>query len=549
MKAKALLLLLNMAASMVMPGVSKAAIVVNEVLANEPSSATSLEWIELFNRSTEAVSLDGFYLLAGDRRIDLPPADRIGDSGYYVICRKLLSSDGELSFESVWGNNSGVWGDDDRENGFPQPHEAIFALSNSAGAVELYNVDDSLLSRLEWTESGRDGVSWERINSDVTDILQSVDQIGCTPGFLNSVTLLNRDLAIDSVYVTSVSGVTEIEVTVISHSLAPVSYASLFFTTRDSTAPGEEDTLGFVTLPEIIPGGAYTVTGSFNLVGGYVPMSAMLSDDDRGRNNTVDFMAPAREFPSLILSEAMPNLIEETGGEWIELYNRSNGPCDISGWQVGDGSNLYTITSHSLAVPPGSYLIVAEDSSAFAASYPSVLCLVVQAAGWAGFGSSCDTIRLVDSYGIEADRFAYNNNFDDGYSWSRFFDYGYGGQWERSQDIGGTPGRENDVSVMPSDDRVDISVERTHFTPDGDGVDDVLIIRALAPPNDSYTLRIFDRQGRIVRTLFENEFYIPDEPTWDGYSNAGHRLPIGLYIIYFEAASSGSAKKAVVIAR
>ncbi len=549
MKAKALLLLLNMAVSMVMPGASKAAVVVNEVLANEPSSATSLEWIELFNDSMDEYALGGLYLLAGDRRIDLPPTDTIADSGYYVICRKLLSSDDELSFESVWGNNSGVWGDCDIENGFPQPHEAIFSLSNASGAVELYNAANSLLSRLEWTESGRDGVSWERVNSDATDILQSVDQIGCTPGFLNSVTLLNRDLAIDSVHVTSVSGATEIEVTVISRSLVPVSYASLFFTTRDSTAPGEEDTLGFVTLPEIIPGGAYTLAGSFNVDGDYAPMSATLSDDDRGRNNTVDFVAPGREFPSLILSEAMPNPVEETGGEWIELYNRSNGPCDISGWQVGDGSNLYAITSDSLAVPPGSYLIVAEDSSVFATSYPSVLCLVVQAAGWAGFGSSCDTIRLVDSYGIEADRFAYDNNFDDGYSWSRFYDYGYGGEWGRSQDIGGTPGRENEVAVMPSDDRVDITVERTHFTPDGDGVDDVLIIRALAPPNDSYTLQIFDRQGRIVRTLFENELYIPDEPTWDGCSNAGRHLPIGLYIIYFEAASSGSAKKAVVIAR
>jgi len=173
----------------------------------------------------------------------------------------------------------------------------------------------------------------------------------------------------------------------------------------------------------------------------------------------------------------------------------------------------------------------------------------VQAAGWAGFGSSCDTIRFVDGYGIEADRFGYDHDFDDGYSWSRFYDYGYGGEWGRSQDIGGTPGRENEVAVMPSDDRVDITVERTHFTPDGDGVDDVLIIRTLAPPNDSYTLQIFDRQGRIVRTLFENELYIPDEPTWDGCSNTGRHLPIGLYIIYFEAASSGSAKKAVVIAR
>ena len=264
MKAKALLLLLNMAVSMAMPGASKAAVVVNEVLANEPSSATSLEWIELFNSSTDALPLKGHYLLVADRRIDLPPTDTLADSGYYVSCRKLLSSDYEPSFESVWGNNSGVWGDCDIENGFPQPHEAIFSLSNASGAVELYDVDDSLLSHLEWMESGRDGVSWERVNSDATDILQSVDQIGCTPGFLNSVTLLNRDLAIDSVHVTSVSGATEIEVTVISRSLVPVSYASLFFTTRDSTAPGEAETLGFVTLPEIIPGGAYTLAGSFN---------------------------------------------------------------------------------------------------------------------------------------------------------------------------------------------------------------------------------------------------------------------------------------------
>jgi hypothetical protein len=549
MRIRSFFSLLAGAAVIAMSVASNAAVVVNEVLANEPSSATSLEWIELFNPSMDAVPLDGFYLLVGDRRIDLPPADTIVDSGYYIICRKLLSPDGTPSFESVWGNNSGVWGDDECEDGFPPPHEGIFSLPNTAGAVELCDAADSVLSRLEWSEAGSDGVSWERINCKADDIFQSIDQMGSTPGFLNSVTLLIRDLAIDSVYVFSSGGVTDLEVRVISRSLTPVSYASLFFTTRDSTTPGDADTLAFVTLPEIAPGGAYTVAGSFDLDGDYVPMSAMLSEDDRTRNNSVDFVAPGREFPSVILSEVMLIPVEETGGRWIELYNLSNGPCDISGWQLGDGSDIDIISSASLTIPPGDYAILAEDSSAFADGHPALLCLIAQPTGWPGFGSSCDTVRLVDSYGLEADRLVYCNDFDDGYSWSRRYDYDYADQWGRSAESGGTPGLENTVAVMPSGERVEISIERTHFTPDGDGTDDNLIIRTLAPPNDSYTLRIYDRQGRIVRTLFDNETYIPSDAVWDGCSDAGHRLPIGLYIVYFEAASFGSAKKAVVVAR
>ncbi len=549
MKRGGLYLILNIAVFLIMPGDSKPAVVVNEVLANEPSSATTLEWIELFNSSEDEIPLDGHYLVVADRRIDLPPTDIITDSGYYVICRKLFSPDNEPSFESVWGDNSGEWGDDDSENGFPQPHEAVFSLSNSGGAVELYDVADSLLSRLRWTEAGSDGISWERVCSDAPEIRPSVDQIGGTPGFLNSVTLLHRDLAVDSVDVRSEVGVTEVQVIIVSRSLAPVSYASLFFTTSDLASPGEEDTLAFVALPEILPGGTFTVAGSFDFDCDYVSISAVLSGDDRGRNNAIEFVVPGREFPSLILSEVMINPIDETGGEWIEIYKLSDAPCDVSGWQLGDGSNLYAISFDSLSVPAGSYLILAQDSVAFAAGHESVPCPIVSPAGWAAFGSSSDTVRLVDSYGIEADRFAFYDDIDDGHSWSRHGDYPYGGMWGRSQNVGGTPGRENEVLVMPSGDRVDIAIERKHFTPDGDGVDDVLIISVTAPPNDSYTLRIFDRQGRIVRTLFESEAFIGDEVVWNGCSDAGHRLPIGIYIVYFEAASAGSAKKAVVIAR
>ena len=69
-----------------------------------------------------------------------------------------------------------------------------------------------------------------------------------------------------------------------------------------------------------------------------------------------------------------------------------------------------------------------------------------------------------------------------------------------------------------------------------------------APAEAEVTMRIYDRQGRAVRTLIDCETLLRTSYTWDGRSDGGRRLPIGIYILYLEAAGSKSVKKPIVIA-
>src|SRR5450759_259743 len=62
---------------------------------------------------------------------------------------------------------------------------------------------------------------------------------------------------------------------------------------------------------------------------------------------------------------------------YVELFNPGPGAADISGWQFTQGF-LYVFPSNTV-VGPGTYLVVAANSAAFAAKYPGITNFV---AGW-----------------------------------------------------------------------------------------------------------------------------------------------------------------------
>ena len=103
---------------------------------------------------------------------------------------------------------------------------------------------------------------------------------------------------------------------------------------------------------------------------------------------------------------------------------------------------------------------------------------------------------------------------------------------------GGTPGYSNSITLTnhsrPSAD--EIVIEPTPFTPDGDGLDDVLSIQ-IQPEStpQSVRIRIFDRRGRLVRELVPASLVGQDAiHFWNGTANDVDPLPSGIYIILIE---------------
>lgn len=70
------------------------------------------------------------------------------------------------------------------------------------------------------------------------------------------------------------------------------------------------------------------------------------------------------------------------------------------------------------------------------------------------------------------------------------------------------------------------------FTPNGDGLNDIFMIRGLAATKINY-FRIFDRWGKL---LFESETGAPNDPKWgwNGTDNQGQKLNSAVYVYSYE---------------
>lgn len=185
------------------------------------------------------------------------------------------------------------------------------------------------------------------------------------------------------------------------------------------------------------------------------------------------FAAAAYASDPVVINEIMYHPLQPASGpepigeEFIELYNRSGGSVNMNGWRFSKG---ITFTLTNVSIPPGGYLVVAADTNAFRAKYPTVTNVV---GGWSGtLANNGETIELKDAQNNTADQVSYategdwaqrQRGADDlgrrGWTWLNLAD-GFGksferrnfnvlvdsGQnWRTSAGDGGTPGRVNSV--------------------------------------------------------------------------------------------------------
>ncbi len=85
---------------------------------------------------------------------------------------------------------------------------------------------------------------------------------------------------------------------------------------------------------------------------------------------------------------------EDRRQEWIELFNAGTAPANLAGWRLSDGVEY---VFPDVVLRAGEYLVVAADTSVFAARHPDVTNVV---GGWTGWlSNSGERIALVDEVG------------------------------------------------------------------------------------------------------------------------------------------------------
>jgi len=516
-----------------------AGLIVNEVLANEPDSTQTLEWFELYNDQIQATNVKLYNIRVGAQTLTLDTIQGLTllPRMYAVVCRDTAAVKARWPEMAEWTNT--------------RFYQESFALPNTIDSVSLF-FGATLISTLKWNAAGIDGYSWERVNPALAVVSQSIDRIGSTPGFINSLTLVVDDLAVISVQVTPDTGAARVAVTIANKSPQQVTGGSLRLFFADSLIPSFEGAeIISVPLPPVDPGFNTLASQTIMVNGIHQYIGASVNSDPRNRNNRMDAVVTGNLFPPLQLNEFLANPTGALFSEWVELKSLlSNDSVDLAGWQLGDALDLRVLSPTSIVIPPGEYVVACQNLSNMLVFYPNIPSQTIEPPSWPSLNEASDIVRLVDPYGFEVYRFTYTNSWDDNATWSRGETLGRENDWGRSEPNGGTPGEMNVVLfTADSSNELSIKLEPRIFTPDGDGVYDMLTITINPPEASSYSLKIYDRQGRIVRTLLDNDADFRGQYEWDGTNENGRRQPIGIYIIYFEAEGVESIKQTAVIAR
>ena len=523
----------------VLSAVGFAGPVVNEAMVNEPIGYQNLEWVELHADSVEAVDLDEYRLTVNNLLVDLPLGITIGPDEYLVICRKLIATADEASFEGVWGDSSGVWGDCEAERVLATPVGASFKLKNEEGLIQLWR-GVTLVSELAWDKAGADGVSLERVSHYSDSIAPSIAVGGSTPGFLNSRAPVSHDLALADVKAAVRHGLATITITIANRGLWNSDSAIVELRYADDSTLLQAFGVG-----ELASGESTTVALQYQFPDLRTCLLLQLPDDDRPDDNTLIFYAPGENYPPVLLTEIMAAPSDDSDDEWIEIKNISPEAIYIGAWLIGDRIKLCLIDDGQVMIEPGQRLVLVADPLLFEMTYFWFDGDLLRPLCWAKLNNDGDTVRLVDPFGLEADRFGYVR-VPDG-SFCRGED-DYCDQWGPSEENAGSPGLANSVVFSSPGGSVHLTVEPALFSPDGDGYEDSVVIHLEAPNMDRFELKIYDRQGRVVHTFNTSEAR-SNSYTWRGGAERGRTLPIGLYVVYFEVPGIGSAKEAVVIAR
>jgi hypothetical protein len=246
--------------------------------------------------------------------------------------------------------------------------------------------------------------------------------------------------------------------------------------------------------------------------------------------------------------------------EWVEIYNRGQTEVDLAGWfiQKGDTAGRRLLSSRSVVLSPGGYVVLSSDSLNPRGNYPTLM----PVGGMISLKNEGDAITVTDSRGAVMDQVSYRPAWGGktGISLKRVspeIPSPDSTNWGSCVDpAGSTPGAKNSLYVTPRAGGGQISASPNPFSPDGDGYDDRTVVTVEIPAKSALArIYIYDVMGRLVRRLQDQETIGSTRSVvWDGKSDRGEILEMGMYVLYLEAidALNGMlvrAKGTVVLAK
>ena len=499
------------------------------------------EFIELHNPSDTAVSLLGLEVSSGGAPITFFEENRIAAGGYVVVT--------DVGAAAAF-----------RDLGADVIVRDLPSLSN-AGDVITLAINGEIIQEINYTDDwyndpARDGGGYtiEYIGAGAAAGCRgswkaSEDPSGGTPGRENSVLGAVFDVSPPIITGLSVSAST-IEI-FFDDVLNPDEFTdnSLFELSDgvEISAVSLSSPTSVVLSANLETGRIYTLT--------VLPFFSDCSGNFPAGDQTFELAIPVDPAPGdVAINEILFNPASG-GNDFVELVNVSDKVFQVEGWvltntrSTSQTAGSRTIEASRLLLP-GEFLVVTADPDHLVERYLAVDSSKILDQALPSLPDDEGNISLLVN-GVVIDAFDYSDELHspligdlNGVSLERIDARATtqdDNNWFSAAQAENfaTPTRGNSQGtqfVNFPDPEMTFALESQTFSPDGDGFEDLLfLLYETDRPGFLARIRIFDAQGRPVRTLREVELLAgAGRIRWDGSTDDGQRARAGIYVLFVE---------------
>ncbi|SMO60856.1 lamin tail domain-containing protein [Gracilimonas mengyeensis] len=262
----------------------------------------------------------------------------------------------------------------------------------------------------------------------------------------------------------------------------------------------------------------------------------------------------AVENDEIVINEINYNSSDDINtGDWVELFNYSSVDIDLSGWTFRDEDD-----EHAFVIPDGviiaaqGYLVLSDDTAAFRSIHPNVPMVDLEVDF--GLGGGGDQVRIFNSNGVLIDRVEYTDDEPwptaadgEGYTLALLsyeLDNALAESWGASDQLGGTPGRDNWEIINSTKEKPEtprtFSLQQNYPNP----FNPTTVISYELAENSRVKLKVFDMLGREVATLVNGDRQAAGQHQ---ISFDARNLSSGVYIYRLTAENFSSTMKMILL--
>ncbi|MEM8887020.1 MAG: lamin tail domain-containing protein, partial [Bacteroidota bacterium] len=516
------------------------------------------EFVEIYNRTAEVLDLSGAVLTDGGGFALIPNLQIFPDE--YVILCKL---DDAEEFEA-FGKTLGL-------DGFP-------SLGNATDSLTFFALNGDVLDFVYYSDDwygdpdkASGGFSLEKIDPEYLDCNQpqnwraSEALAGGTPGNENSINGSYTDSEAPLLSGIRIVGSNGLEL-IFSEQMDPESLEELanyvagqgigspvlaiarrphYTSVRLSFDQDfQENVLYTLDLAGLLDCASNELQGSFSFG---LPLAAVAGD--------------------VLINEILFNPISG-GADYVEIANVSEKIIDLKSLRIGEIFpetdsifNSDPLSSNSVLFFPGQLICLTADVGIQIQQYqPIAAANFLELESFPSYDDGSGECVIFTDSGAVLDRFFYEDDLhyptlidDDGVSLERIslsVPTSEASNWHSAASTVrfGTPGYPNSQLIDEGSEFAEVRLDRESFTPDLDGVGDVVAIEYdFDFTGANARVSVLDSQGRPIKILQQNTLLGTEAGSffWDGTDAKGTKADVGIYIILFELTKPDNGQREV----